>query len=34
MDVHWIALRWMGWVLGSLDGYRVDWLVVVWLGWL
>ena len=32
--MDWIAVGWIGWPYGGLDGIRVDWVTVGWIGWL
>ena len=29
-----MAVGWIEWLLGGLDGCMVDWMVVWWIGWL
>ena len=29
-----MAVGWIGWLYGGLDGCLVDWVVVGWIGWL
>ena len=29
-----MAVWWIGWLQGGLDGCRVNWMAVGWFGWL